>query len=109
MARVSQHRAGGKGPVPQGNRTSKQCQKLDQIGIVPAGSLELAAQGAFGRFASARLWSVSAIMGGVEEEEAGYDIQLPDRDQAVTPETFGFKLNWQKLREAPRREGRPMR
>jgi hypothetical protein len=32
-------------------------------------------------------------------------IQLPDRDQAVTPETFGFKLNWQKLREAPRREG----
>ena len=30
------------------------------------------------------------------------DIQLPDRDQAVTPETFGFKLNWQKLREAPR-------
>ena len=33
------------------------------------------------------------------------DIQLPDRDQAVTPETFGFKLNWQKLREARRREG----
>src|SRR4051812_34140440 len=32
----------------QGNRTSKQCQKLDQIGIVPTGSLELAAQGAFG-------------------------------------------------------------
>ena len=32
-------------------------------------------------------------------------IQLPDRDQAVTPETFGFKLNWQKLREARRREG----
>jgi hypothetical protein len=33
------------------------------------------------------------------------DIQLPDKDQAVTPETFGFKLNWPKLREARRREG----
>src|SRR5580704_2709122 len=33
------------------------------------------------------------------------DIQLPDRDQSVTPETFSFKLNWQKLREARRREG----
>ena len=33
------------------------------------------------------------------------DIQLPDKDQAVTPDTFCFKLNWQKLREARRREG----
>jgi transposase len=33
------------------------------------------------------------------------DIQLPGQDQPVTPETFGFKLNWQKLREARRREG----
>jgi transposase len=32
-------------------------------------------------------------------------IQLPDKEQAVTPETFGFRLNWQKLREARRREG----
>jgi hypothetical protein len=45
---------------------------------------------------------------GAARKEAGpaawriIDIQLPDRDQAVTPETFGFKLNWQKLREAPR-------
>ncbi len=33
------------------------------------------------------------------------DIQLPDKDQAVTPETFGFRLNWQRLRAARRREG----
>ena len=26
-------------------------------------------------------------------------------EQAVTPETFGFRLNWQRLREARRREG----
>jgi transposase len=48
---------------------------------------------------------------GAARKEAGpaawriIDIQLPDKDQAVTPETFGFKLNWQKLREARRREG----
>ena len=48
---------------------------------------------------------------GAARKEAGpaawriIDIQLPDRDQAVTPETFCFKLNWQKLREARRREG----
>ena len=33
------------------------------------------------------------------------ELQLPDKEQAVTPETFGFKLNWPKLREARRREG----
>jgi transposase len=33
------------------------------------------------------------------------DMQLPDKNQAVTPETFGFRLNWQRLREARRREG----
>ena len=33
------------------------------------------------------------------------DIQLPGQDQPVTPETFCCKLNWQKLREARRREG----
>lgn len=33
------------------------------------------------------------------------DLQLPDKDQPVTPETFGFRLNWQRLREARRREG----
>ena len=48
---------------------------------------------------------------GAARKEAGpaawriIDIRLPDQDQAVTPETFCFKLNWQKLREARRREG----
>jgi transposase len=48
---------------------------------------------------------------GAARKEAGpaawriIDLQLPDRDQAVTPETFGFRLNWQRLREARRREG----
>ena len=32
------------------------------------------------------------------------DIQLPKKDEIV-PETFSFRLNWQKLREARRREG----
>ena len=30
---------------------------------------------------------------------------MPDKDQTVTPETFCFRLNWQNLREARRREG----
>jgi len=48
---------------------------------------------------------------GAARKEAGpaawriIDLQLPDKDQAVTPETFGFRLNWRKLREARRREG----
>jgi transposase len=48
---------------------------------------------------------------GAARKEAGpavyrlIDIQLPGKDQPVTPETFCFKLNWQKLREARRREG----
>ena len=48
---------------------------------------------------------------GAARKEAGpaawriIDLQLPDKDQAVTPETFGFRLNWPKLREARRREG----
>jgi len=48
---------------------------------------------------------------GAARKEAGpavwriIDIQLPDKDQTVTPETFNFKLNWPKLREARRREG----
>ena len=48
---------------------------------------------------------------GAAKKEAGLavwriiDIQLPEKDQPVTPETFGFRLNWQKLREARRREG----
>ena len=29
------------------------------------------------------------------------DLRLPKKDQAVTPQTFGFRLNWQNLREAP--------
>src|SRR6185437_13372529 len=33
------------------------------------------------------------------------DIQLPGKDQPITAETFGFRLNWQRLREARRREG----
>jgi Transposase DDE domain len=49
---------------------------------------------------------------GAARKEAGpavwriVDLQLPEKDQAVvTPETFGFRLNWQNLREARRREG----
>jgi len=48
---------------------------------------------------------------GAARKEAGpaawriIELQLPDKDQAVTPGTFGFKLNWPKLREARRREG----
>jgi Transposase DDE domain len=48
---------------------------------------------------------------GAARKEAGpaawriIELQLPDKDQAVTPETFCFKLHWQKLREARRREG----
>jgi hypothetical protein len=48
---------------------------------------------------------------GAARKEAGpavyrtVDISLPDQDQAVTPETFRFKLNWQRLREARRRKG----
>jgi hypothetical protein len=48
---------------------------------------------------------------GAARKEAGpavyriVDLQLPDKDQPVTPETFGFRLNWQRLREARRREG----
>jgi transposase len=32
-------------------------------------------------------------------------IELPDKDHEVSSETFGFRLNWQRLREACRREG----
>jgi hypothetical protein len=48
---------------------------------------------------------------GAARKEAGpaayrlIDIQLPGKDQLVTPETFCFRLNWQKLREARQREG----
>jgi len=48
---------------------------------------------------------------GAAKKEAGLtvwrlvDIELPKKEQPVTPETFGFRLNWQKLREARRREG----
>ncbi len=48
---------------------------------------------------------------GAAKKEAGpaayriIDIQLPKKDEAVTSDTFGFRLNWQKLREARRREG----
>jgi hypothetical protein len=48
---------------------------------------------------------------GAARKEAGpaayrlIDIQLPGKNQPVTPETFCFRLNWQKLREARRREG----
>jgi hypothetical protein len=48
---------------------------------------------------------------GAARKEAGpaawriIDLRLPDQDQTVTPETFGFGLNWQNLREARRREG----
>jgi transposase len=48
---------------------------------------------------------------GSAKKEAGQaawriiDIDLPGKDQAVTAETFCFRLNWQKLRVARRREG----
>ncbi|HKM81397.1 MAG TPA: IS1634 family transposase, partial [Candidatus Acidoferrum sp.] len=48
---------------------------------------------------------------GAAKKEAGaavyriIDIQLPETDQPVTPETFGFRLNWPRLREVRRREG----
>jgi transposase len=47
---------------------------------------------------------------GAAKKEAGrafglVDIRLPDPAQTVTPETFGFALNRQKLRIARRREG----
>jgi transposase len=48
---------------------------------------------------------------GAARKEAGQaawriiDLQLPGKDQEVTPETFCFRLNWQKLRAARRREG----
>jgi transposase len=48
---------------------------------------------------------------GAAKKEAGrayalVDISLPGKDQAVTPETFGFALNRRKLRIARRREGK---
>jgi hypothetical protein len=48
---------------------------------------------------------------GAARKEAGpaawriIELQLPEKDQFVTAETFGFRLNWQNLREARRREG----
>jgi transposase len=47
---------------------------------------------------------------GAAKKEAGrayglVDIRLPDKNQAVTPETFRFALNRRKLRTARRREG----
>ena len=48
---------------------------------------------------------------GAAKREAGpsvyriIDIQLPGKDQPVSAETFGFRLNWQRMREARRREG----
>ncbi len=48
---------------------------------------------------------------GAAKKEAGsavwriLEITLPDKDQAVTSDTFNFRLNWPRLREARRREG----
>ncbi len=48
---------------------------------------------------------------GAAKTEAGpaawrlLDITLPGKDQPVAPETFCFRLNWQRLRAARRREG----
>ncbi len=48
---------------------------------------------------------------GAAKKEAGaaiwriLEIELPDKDQPVTSETLSFRLNWQRLREARRREG----
>ncbi len=48
---------------------------------------------------------------GAAKKEAGrayfpVDIHLPDKNQAVSPETFSFSLRRQKLRSVRRREGR---
>jgi hypothetical protein len=48
---------------------------------------------------------------GAAKKEAGrayhlIDIQLPEKDQDVTPQTFTFSLNRKKLRMVRRREGR---
>ena len=48
---------------------------------------------------------------GAAKKDAGrayglVDIKLPGKDDAVTPETFGFALNRRKLRFVRRREGR---
>lgn len=48
---------------------------------------------------------------GAARKEAGpvawriIDLRLPAKDQTVTPERFSFRLNWQNLRQARRREG----
>jgi transposase len=48
---------------------------------------------------------------GAARKEAGpaawriIDMRLPEKDEALTPESFGFRLNWQTLREARRGEG----
>ncbi len=48
---------------------------------------------------------------GAAKKEAGrayglVDIRLPGKDQAVSPETFTYRLRKEKLRQARRREGR---
>src|ERR1700693_4212560 len=48
---------------------------------------------------------------GAARKEAGpaawriIELTLPEKDQAVTPQAFGFRLNWQNLRAARRRDG----
>ena len=55
---------------------------------------------------SAALTATALALACADEHDlAIIDIQLPGKDQPVTAETFCFKLNWQKLREARRREG----
>ncbi len=48
---------------------------------------------------------------GAAKKEAGrayglVDVRLPGKDQAVSPETFTYRLRKEKLRQARRREGR---
>ncbi len=48
---------------------------------------------------------------GAAKKEAGrafglIEIRLPEADQAVSPETFGYRLRKEKLRQTRRREGR---
>ena len=48
---------------------------------------------------------------GAAKKEAGtatwriLEVTLPDKDQPATSDTFSFRLNWPRLREARRREG----
>ncbi len=81
-------------------RTSDAAPAIEEAGQTPARSAPAEADPGptADRLGAARKESGPAVYRLI-------DIQLPNKDQPVAPETFCFKLNWQKLREARRREG----